>query len=147
MANDRAALSAIGAGGSGDVTETHVRWSADIGVPDTCSPLVADMFVLVMTSYGTLTCYDKNSGGDPLWEEDFDTDFLSSPSLVDNRVYLFGKDGKAWIVEPTREECKRISEADLGEGCATSPAFQDGRIYVRGYEHLFCIGAANVEDG
>ena len=45
-----------------------------------------------------------------------------------------------WIVQPTREECKQIGQAELGEECVTSPAFQDGRIYIRGNEHLFCIG-------
>ncbi|MBP88072.1 MAG: hypothetical protein CMJ64_15330 [Planctomycetaceae bacterium] len=143
--NDYAALSAIRAGGSGDVTETHVQWSVDVGLPDTCSPLATDEFVLVMVSYGTLACFDKSEGGDPLWEEDFEADFLSSPSLVGNHVYLFSKEGTAWIVEPTRDECKRIAEAKLGEECATSPAFQDGRIYIRGNEHLFCIGKATTE--
>ena len=87
-----------------------------------------------------LTCYDKDAGGDPLCEEDFDAEFMSSPSLVGKRVYLFSRQGKTWIVEPTDKTCKRIAEADLGEACVTSPAFQDGRIYIRGEKHLFCIG-------
>jgi outer membrane protein assembly factor BamB len=139
-ANEYATLSAIRADGSGDVSDTHIVWSADVGLPDISGPLATDELILVVASYGTLTCYDKMKGGDPLWEEDFDTDFVSSPSLVGDRVYLFDKEGKAWIFEPTRKKCKRIAEADLGEGCVTSPAFQDGRIYIRGAEHLFCIG-------
>ncbi|MBI84247.1 MAG: serine/threonine protein kinase [Planctomycetaceae bacterium] len=140
-ANDMAALSAIRADGSGDVTDTHTLWSSDFNMPDTCSPLVTDEFVLLM-SFGLLTCYDKKEGGDPLWEEDLEADFISSPGLVGNQVYLFGKEGNVLIVEPTRDECKRIAEADLGEECVTSPAFQDGRIYIRGMEHLICIGTA-----
>ena len=139
-ANDYAALSAIRAGGTGDVSKTHIEWSADEGLPDICSPLATDRFILLLTSRGTMTCYDKKKGGDPFWEKDFKTDFLSSPSLVGNRVYLFSRKGKTWIIEPTREKCKSIAEADLGEQCVTSPAFQDGRIYIRGNKHLFCIG-------
>ncbi len=139
-ANDFAALSAIRADGTGDVSDTHIAWSADVGLPDICSPLATDRFILLLTSYGTLTCFDKRKGGDPLWEEEFEMDFASSPSLVGNRVYLFSREGKVWIVEPTREECRRIAQADLGEECVTSPAFQYGRIYVRGTKHLFCIG-------
>lgn len=138
-ANDSATLSAIRADGSGDVTDTHVLWSSDIGMPDTCSPLVTDEFVLLL-SFGVLTCYDKAEGGDPLWEEDLQADFTSSPALVGKHVYMFGLEGNVVIVEPTRDECKQIGEADLGEECVTSPAFQDGRIYIRGTEHLFCIG-------
>ncbi len=139
-ANDYASLSAIRANGSGDVTETHIAWSTDVGLPDVCSPLATDQFILLLASHGTLTCIDKKEGGQPLWEEGFEADFTSSPSLVGNRVYLFSREGKAWVVEPTREKCNRIAEADLGEKCVTSPAFQNGRIYIRGKEHLFCIG-------
>jgi len=37
-------------------------------------------------------------------------------------------------------EGKKEGENNLGEECVTSPAFQDGRLYIRGKEHLFCIG-------
>jgi outer membrane protein assembly factor BamB len=134
-------LSAVRADGRGDVTETHVLWTADAGLPDTASPLVTDQFVLLAASFGTVTCYDVAKGDEPLWEEDFDGSFSSSPSRVGSRVYLFATEGKAWIVEPSREECRRVSEADLGEECVTSPAFQPGRIYIRGKKHLFCIGS------
>jgi outer membrane protein assembly factor BamB len=95
--------------------------------------------VFLLASEGTLTCYDAVKGG-VLWAEEFEEQFSASPSLVGNRVYLIANSGKAWIVEPTREKCKRIGEADLGEECVTSPAFQDGRIYLRGKDHVFCIG-------
>lgn len=141
--NDTAVFAAIRVDGNGDVTESHVQWTADYGLPDTCSPVVTDEFVLTLATYGTLFCFDKQKGGEPLWEEDLGADFISSPSLVGNHIYLFGKEGGAWIVEPTSEGCNRIAEADLGETCVTSPAFQDGRIFIRGSEHLFCIGNAN----
>jgi len=44
-----------------------------------------------------------------------------------------------WIVETGREGCKIVGTGELDEGCVTSPAFQDGRIYIRGKKHLFCI--------
>ena len=139
VANAYPCLSAIGADGSGDVTETHVKWTGEDGMPDTACPLVTDKYVLLLASYGVLTCYSTNDGK-MLWEEDFDTQFASSPSLVGDRVYIFGEEGDAWVVEPGDEGCKRISEAKLGEDCVTSPAFQKGRIYIRGKKHLFCIG-------
>ena len=53
-------------------------------------------------------------------------------------MYLFEQKGK--VVELTDEEGKIISESSLGEECSTCPAFQDGRLYIRGNTHLFCIG-------
>jgi outer membrane protein assembly factor BamB len=34
-----------------------------------------------------------------------------------------------------------IAKNDIGEKMNASPAISDGRIYIRGYEHLFCIGS------
>ncbi len=149
-------LSAIRADGSGDVTKTHIDWQGEDGLPEVCSPLATNEYVFLLEA-GALTCYDRKDGK-VLWEEYevFDyASFTSSPSLVGNRVYLFGeleKEGeedeegnpvqfcKSWGVEPNRKGCKVVAEGRLDEACVASPAFQDGRIYVRGEKHLFCIG-------
>lgn len=149
-------LFAIRADGSGDVTKTHVAWEGEDGLPETASPLATEEYVFLLES-GALTCYDAKDGT-VLWEEyeAFNyASFWSSPSLVGRRLYLFGeldKEGekdaegtplqfcKSWVVEPGREGCKVVAEGQLDEGCVTSPALQDGRIYIRGKKHLFCIG-------
>ena len=151
VGNEYCYWSAIRPDGDGDVTETHIAWNAEDGLPDTCSPLATDKYVFLLATYGTLTCYDAKKG-ELLWEQDFDARFISSPGLSGNRVYLFGEveeedeEGNelttctAWIIEPGREGCKIVGTCELDEGCVTSPAFQDGRIYIRGKKHLFCIG-------
>jgi outer membrane protein assembly factor BamB len=154
--NEYCQLSAIRADGSGDVTKTHIVWTGEDGLPDVCSPLATDQYLFLLAA-DTLTCYDAKQGT-KLWEEyeAFNyARFTSSPSLVGSRVYLFGeldKEGqqdaegntvqfcKSWVLEPGREGCKVVGEGRLDEGCVTSPAFQDRRIYIRGNEHLFCIG-------
>jgi outer membrane protein assembly factor BamB len=141
VANEFPGISAIRGDGSGDVTESHVLWEGEDDVPDTASPLATSQYLLVAASYGILACYSAKEG-ELLWEEEFDmATFTSSPSLAEGRVYLFDLEGKAWVVEPGPESCKRIAEANLAEECVTSPAFREGRLYIRGKEHLFCIGA------
>jgi len=141
LGNEYCQWSAIRIDGEGDVTESHILWSAEDGLPDQCSPLVTREYVFLLATWGTMTCYAAESG-ELLWEAEFDdASFVSSPSLVGNRIYLFGDEGKAWIVEPSREEGKIVGHGDLGEACVTSPAFQDGHFFIRGKEHLFCIGS------
>ena len=155
VANDFPQLSAIRPDGEGDVTKTHVAWIGEDRLPNTCSPLASEEFVFLLVD-GTMTCYDAREGHN-LWEvyEAFDgVMFTSSPSLVGNRVYLFGeveKEGEkdeegnplksctTWIYEPNREGCTLVGTCQLDEGCVTSPALQDGRLYIRGEKHLFCI--------
>jgi outer membrane protein assembly factor BamB len=139
VANDNASLSAIRADGHGDVSATHVAWKGKDGMPDTCSPLATAEFVFLLTSEGMLTCYDAAKGG-VLWCEDFGEPCAASPSMVGRRLCIIARSGKAWIAEPGRDKCRRLGECNLGEECVTSPAFQDGRIYLRGKKYLFCIG-------
>jgi hypothetical protein len=37
-------------------------------------------------------------------------------------------------------EFKELARSDLGEPILSSPAFADGRIYIRGKKKLFCLG-------
>ncbi|TWU42420.1 outer membrane protein assembly factor BamB family protein [Novipirellula artificiosorum] len=139
-ANEVPGVTAIKADGQGDVTETHLLWDGYIGVPDLCSPLATEQFVLLVTSDGLLTCYDIKEGLDPLWEHEMDASFSSSPTMIGNLVFLIDIDGKVFIVEPTAEACREVAENELGEACVTSPAIKDGKMYIRGETHLFCIG-------
>jgi outer membrane protein assembly factor BamB len=134
-------LSAIRPNGQGDVTASHIVWTGEDGLPDTCSPLATPEYVLLLTSPGVLTCYDAKTGK-KLWEQDFEATFKASPSLAGKYVYLVSDtdDGKVFIVEPGPTACKKVAEAKMGEPSVASPAFQDGRVYVRGKKHLFCVG-------
>ena len=128
-ANDSAPVLAIRADGSGDVTASHVLWKGEDNTPDICSPLATEEFVFLLTTEGMVTCYDAHKG-EKLWEEDLnDFKCKSSPSLVGKQLYVFGEAGKCWILAPTRAGVKRVRQTDLGEGCVTCPAFQDGRMY------------------
>jgi outer membrane protein assembly factor BamB/polyferredoxin len=151
-ANEWPALSAIRANGQGDVTETHILWTAEDNLPDTVSPLATGDLVFTLATYGILTCFDAKTG-EMLWDKEFDdATFTSSPSLVGGRLYILGEveeedaEGelvprtKAWIFEVDREGAKIVGEGTLAEGCVTSPAFLDGRMFLRGRKHLYCIG-------
>jgi outer membrane protein assembly factor BamB len=141
VANDGAMVAAIQDGGQGDVTESHVLWRADYGMPDICSPLVADELLLLVPSYGGLAAYKRHTGGEePLWEQDLDGMLMASPTVVGNHVYLIGEEGRGWVIRLTDSGFEQVAENDIGERCLSSPAFQPGRIYLRGENHLFCIG-------
>jgi len=137
--NEYPQMTAIDPGGHGDVTKTHILWTAEDNLPDLTSPLATEKYVYVLASYGYLTCYDMATG-EMLWEWESDANFSSSPSLAEGRIYLFGTEGEGYVIEPGEKAGKTIAQCSLGEECVTSPAFQDGRIYIRGKQHVFCLG-------
>jgi len=87
---------------------------------------------------GMLTCFEA-ADGNVVYEEDLETAFIASPSLAGGKVYLLNEEGVMLIVDAGRKY-KPISRAEIGEAAKASPAFTDGRIYIRGAKHLFCIG-------
>ncbi len=138
--NTVAVLAAIKPDGVGDVTKTHIAWTAIDGLPDICSPVSDGKLLWLMETYGTLTCYDAQTGK-TVWEKDLDMEFNASPVLVGEQIYLTGIDGVTIIIEAAREY-KEIARTDLGEKVYATPAFMDGRIYIRSEKNLFCISDA-----
>ena len=77
--------------------------------------------------------------GEKYWENDFGTTVYSSPTIADGKVFLMDNDGTMRIYEASKE-MKLVSENSLGEKSGPTPAFADGRIYLRGENDLYCIG-------
>jgi len=128
---------AVRADGKGDVTKTHVAWSLDEPGPDICSPLSNGELLFALTSDGLLMCF-KIADGQKLWEQDLRTDCRASPSLVGDKLYLLTENG-VMIIAQVGPQYKELARRQLGEKCYASPAFVDGRIYIRGVENLYCI--------
>ncbi|NUN95429.1 MAG: PQQ-binding-like beta-propeller repeat protein [Candidatus Omnitrophica bacterium] len=134
-----AQLTAIRVGGEGDVTNTHVAWTFDQELPDVASPVTDGRFLILPNSAGKVRCLDAKTGK-VLWTQRFKSTFWSSPTLVGDRVYLTDNEGKTTVFKMA-ETYEQVAQSDLGEPVITSIAIADSRIYVRGKEHLFCIGA------
>ena len=139
VTNAYSKLAAIKTDGRGDVTGTHVMWAKqDFSLPDICSPVANGELVFLLATDGTLSCFDAKNG-EKLWEHTFETSFYASPSLVGDRLYLISEKGMAVMCRAART-FEELGRAELGEKVYASPAFMDGRIYIRGVEHLYCIG-------
>jgi outer membrane protein assembly factor BamB len=134
-------LVAIKTDGKGDVTKTHIAWISEEGGPDICSPVSNGESIFLLATEGLLECYNV-SDGKKLWDKDLKEYFLASPSLVGNNLYLLSEKGVMFIAE-AESEYKELAKCELGEKCHASPAFADGRIYIRGVENLYCIGSSN----
>jgi len=142
VANIYAELTAIRPGGEGNVTGTHVSWSRRGRLPDITSPLSDGELVWTLSTGGVLECHDADDGA-LHWRERLGMRFRSSPTLCatpfGDRVYLLGEAGECLVIAADRE-FRLLSAGHLGERVYSSPAFAHGRMYVRGVEHLLCVG-------
>jgi outer membrane protein assembly factor BamB len=136
-ANDMAGVFALRATGGLGGAAGSVVWSAKDGIPDTTSPAANGDIVVLVTSYGTVTCYDAKKGT-KLWEEDLKSSFQSSPVIVGDRVYLSDIEGATFIFAAAREY-KALGTGKVAEPVRATPAFVDGRIYLRSDTRLYCL--------
>ena len=118
--------------------DASIIWENDEYLPEAASPLAHNGLLIIATSYGVLVCYDTKTG-EQHWEHDVGTTLYASPVVADGKLFMMDNDGVMRIYEFSKE-MKLIGENELGEIAGTTPAFSDGRIYIRGEEHLFCIG-------
>ncbi len=131
--NEYSKLAAVKIGNQPSVVWDNMDYLSDVP-----SPVATSQYVFLATSYGTVVCYDAKSG-EKYWEHDFDQSIYSSPMLADGRIYLIDKRGVAYIFTADKK-FNLIGQPALGEGTFCTPAFADGRIFIRGNNHLYCIG-------
>lgn len=115
-----------------------VVWENDEYLPEVASPVVAGGLLFIGTSYGMLVCYDAKSG-EKLWEHDSGAGYYASPVVADNKLFAMDMNGKMQIFALSKEK-KLLAEPSMGEKITTTPAFAEGRIYIRGKNTLYCIG-------
>jgi outer membrane protein assembly factor BamB len=128
---------AIGTDGKGDISATHVRWSTGDGVPEICSPVVADDVLILLGSTGGLTCYQKTDGV-KVWQRQLRKEFDASPSVAGGKLFLWSKQGRTLILSADRA-AKELGQAKLMDVFHASPAFGESRIYMRGEKYLYCL--------
>lgn len=133
-ANEYATMAAIKLGASPEII-----WEQQEYLPEASSPLVADGLLIIATSYGVLACYDALTG-EKYWEYEAASGFYSSPVYAEGNAYVIDLNGNLYILKMAKE-FTLVSESKLGEKAFGTPAFSGGRLYLRGLDNLYCIGA------
>jgi len=133
-ANEYAKLVGIKIGGG----TPEIVWEADEYLPEVSSPLAVNGLLFVATTYGVLACYEAKTGT-KLWEQEYGNPFYSSPVYADGKVYITDMTGKTHIVKATKDY-QLVGTPELGEKAVCSAVFQDGRVFIRGMNNLYCLG-------
>jgi len=132
-ANEYARLAAIKIG-----KEPEMIWEYDDGLPEASSPLATDNYLFMATSWGVVSCLNVKDGS-LYWEQEFKEGFYSSLILVGDNIYVVDRKGFTHVFKADKEY-ELVSTNELGENSDSIPAFVNGRIFMRGEKHLFCIG-------
>jgi outer membrane protein assembly factor BamB len=134
-------LLAIRLGGEGDVTEQAVQWRYHRSIPQLPSPLVYEGVLWMVNDGGIVTTINPKTG-DLIKQGRLMGAlgaYYSSPVAADGHVFFISQRGAVSVMPPTGD-LTPIQVNDLGEDAYATPAFADGRIYVRTVEALYAFG-------
>jgi outer membrane protein assembly factor BamB len=134
-------LAAVKLGGSGDVSQTHVAWRRkDVGV-FVCSPAEYKGRVYLLRHKGEVVCVDPTTGR-TLWSEALPRDkssYFSSPAIGHGILYAAREDGVVFVAR-VEQKFELLGANPMGERIIASPVPVSDRLFLRGDQHLFCIG-------
>ncbi|HTI70936.1 MAG TPA: PQQ-binding-like beta-propeller repeat protein [Candidatus Limnocylindria bacterium] len=123
--------------GSGDITATHIQWSAPLGRHTMSTPAVADGLVYVADSQHFLRCIEAESGKE-VWAHDVGGEVWASATVADGKVYLGTRNGQFWALQAGREK-RVLGHADLGGAISSTAIAANQTLYVATNSRLFAF--------
>ena len=132
----RPMLAAIRPDGTGDITESHVRWSLRRGIPEIPSPAFHSGRLYLVRDGGVLTCVNAASG-EVIYQERLGAggQYVASPVIASDHVYLVSAKGVLTVVK-SGERFEIVHQAHLKARVAATPAMDRKSLYVRTDEAL-----------
>lgn len=123
---------------SGDITETHIKWDRPKGNSRLASPLLIGNRIFMITDKGVANCVDADTG-EEIWKDRVGGTHVASPIAANGLIYFCSEEGDTTIIKAS-DKFEIVSKNTLAKGMRSSPAAANGRLYLRTFEHLYCIG-------
>lgn len=131
-------LAAVRLGGRGDVSKTHVAYTIKKATPYVTTPLVRDDRVYWISDAGVATAIEAATGRE-IWAERLRGEFFASPVLIAGKIYCPSVKGEMFVLA-SGDKFQELARNPLGEGTHSTPCVDGGRLYVRTFSHLLCLG-------
>jgi outer membrane protein assembly factor BamB len=131
---------ALALDGAGKNTRAKEVWDNRKDFPYVPNLLSRGEHIYFVNDKGFAGCYEAKSGKQVWYERVPDTTFTSSPVLIDDKVYAPSEEGDVHVFAASPAAYQPLAKNHLGERFRASPAVADGRLYVRGQNHLYCVG-------
>jgi outer membrane protein assembly factor BamB len=131
-------LNPVGAKGTIDSENPAELWRFK-STPDVVSPLLVGDVVYLLSD-GPLTAVEAKTGKQIYRETVSKQIHRANMVYADGKIYISGRQGAFDVVQPGRE-FKLLATNTLPDTFYASPAVSGGRIYFRGWDYLWAIGA------
>jgi outer membrane protein assembly factor BamB len=133
---------ALKPGGTGDVTDTHIRWRKAAGLPYVPSAIVYRGQYVMVKDGGIVTAYDLATGEELYQKRAVAAGkYYASPVAANGHIYFTSlADGAITVLKAGSATPEVVAKnPPLGERVAATPAIAGNTLYVRTAEHLYAF--------
>ncbi len=74
------------------------------------------------------------------WLERTNAAFSGSPIRVRDKLYCIDEEGVVWVIAADDQQYRLLAKNPLGEPSRSTPAVSGGKMFLRTFSHLICIG-------
>jgi outer membrane protein assembly factor BamB len=134
---DAPTLLAIRPNGHGDVTNTHIVWKSNQGVPLNPSPILIGDELYTISDQGVASCLDGKTGK-VHWRRRLGGNHSTSPLFADGKLYVLDEVGTTHVLSPGTK-CKILAKNLLRGKTLASLAASGRALYLRTDSHLYRI--------
>ena len=135
-----------GSGGGGNYVaaikpgaEPTISFKLDRAAPYVPTSVCLDNLMFCFYDKGILSCMDTKTG-EVYYQKRLDCAFSGSPIRVGDKLFCIDEEGIVHVIAASKE-FKVLATNPLGEDSRSTPAVAGGRMYLRTYSQLICIGA------
>jgi outer membrane protein assembly factor BamB len=133
---------ALKAGGTGNVTDTHMLWKQSKGLPYVPSAILYQGQYVMVKDGGIVTAYDAKTG-DRVYQKRAvpSGSYYASPVAANGHIYFASlSDGAITVLKAGTAKPEVVAEnPPLGERLSATPAIADDTLYVRTAGHLYAF--------
>lgn len=133
-------LIAVKPGSTGNGSEANLAYKIDRAAPYVPTPVAYGDLLFLWNDKGIVSCVESPTGK-VVWQQRIGGNYFGSPIRVQDRIYCMSADGEC-VVLSAGDKFQLLAKNDLGEGSHSTPSICNGRLYLRTFGHLICLGGA-----
>lgn len=101
-------------------------------------PTITDGLMFIVDFSGLVRCIDAHNGQHFWSYDEFSSTWISSPLVINGRVYVCDEDGDVAVFRASRIR-RKLAEFNMGNAMYTTPAFANGVLFISNKSELFAI--------
>jgi len=125
---------------TGDITESHVLWDREKRNASESAPVLVNGILFQTTRGGIVSAVEAKTGKD-LWEDRMEGQHLPCPLAVGDKLLFSNDRGQTFLVRASAEKFELVGKNQLAEPISSSPAVDDGALFIRTKKALYKIAA------